>query len=47
MSLFVLDTDHPTLCYRGDAVVVRGVDARPSSDLVISVITGDEQITGW
>jgi tRNA(fMet)-specific endonuclease VapC len=47
MSLFVLDTDHLTLYYRGDPIVVRGVDARPSTDLAISIITVDEQITGW
>jgi tRNA(fMet)-specific endonuclease VapC len=47
MSLFVLDTDHLTLYYRGDPVVVQSVDARPFTDLAISVITVDEQITGW
>ena len=47
MSLFVLDTDHLTLYYRGDPVVVRRVDARPPTDLAISVMTVDEQLTGW
>jgi len=47
MSLFVLDTDHLTLYYRGDSIVVRRVDARPSTDLAISVMTVDEQLTGW
>jgi tRNA(fMet)-specific endonuclease VapC len=47
MSLFVLDTDLLTLYYRGDPVVVRGVDARPPTELAISVMTVDEQLTGW
>jgi tRNA(fMet)-specific endonuclease VapC len=47
MSLFVLDTDHLTLYYCGDPIVVRRVDARPSADLAISIITVDEQITAW
>ena len=47
MSLFVLDTDILTLYYRGDPVVVRRVDAQPANDLAISVITVDEQLTGW
>lgn len=47
MSLFVLDTDILTLYYRGDPIVVRNVDARTATDLAISVITVDEQLTGW
>lgn len=47
MNLFVLDTDILTLYYRGDPVVVRRVDARPSTELAISVMTVDEQLTGW
>jgi len=47
MSLFVLDTDHLTLYYRGDPVVVRRIDAQPSTALAISVMTVDEQLTGW
>jgi tRNA(fMet)-specific endonuclease VapC len=47
MRLFVLDTDVLTLYYRGEPVVVRGVDARPPSDLAITVMTVDEQLTGW
>ena len=47
MSLFVLDTDLLTLYYRGDPTVVRRVDARLPTDLAISVITVDEQHTGW
>jgi hypothetical protein len=47
MSLFVLDTDILTLYYRGDPIVVRNVDARSPTDLAISVMTVDEQLTGW
>ncbi len=47
MSLYVLDTDLLTLYYRGDSFVVREVDARAPTDLAISVITVDEQLTGW
>ena len=47
MSLFVLDTDLLALYYRGDPIVVRSVDARPATDLAISALTVDEQLTGW
>lgn len=47
MSLFVLDTDLLTLYYRGDPVVARAIDAQPQTALAISVISVDEQITGW
>jgi hypothetical protein len=39
MSLYVLDTDIPTLYYRGDPVVLQRVDAHPANDLAISMIT--------
>jgi hypothetical protein len=47
MSLFVLDTDHLTLYYHGDPIAVRSVDARSPTELAISVLTVDEQLTGW
>jgi tRNA(fMet)-specific endonuclease VapC len=47
MSLFVLDTDHLTLYYHDDPMVVQRVDARLHSELAISVLTVDEQLTGW
>ncbi len=47
MSLFVLDTDIATLYYHGDSNVVRRVDSRPTIELAISVMTVDEQLTGW
>jgi len=47
MSLCVLDTDTLTLYYRGDPTVVQRVNAHPPNDLAISVMTVDEQLTGW
>jgi tRNA(fMet)-specific endonuclease VapC len=47
MRLFVLDTNLLTLYHRGDPAVARNVDARPPSELAISVIPVDEQHTGW
>src|SRR5947209_373873 len=47
MNLFVLDTDLLTLYYRGDPIVVRSIDARPPTALAITVMTVDEQLTGW
>jgi tRNA(fMet)-specific endonuclease VapC len=47
MSVFVLDTDHLTLYYHGDSIVVQRVDSRSPAELAISVLTVDEQLTGW
>src|ERR1700722_4244011 len=47
MSLYILDTDILTLYYHGDPIVVRDVDSRQTSELAISVMTVDEQLTGW
>ena len=47
MSLFVLDTDLLSLYYRGDPFVVQRVDARSPAELAITVLTVDEQLTGW
>jgi tRNA(fMet)-specific endonuclease VapC len=47
MSLFVLDTDLLTLYYHGDPIVVQRVDARLPTELAISILTVDEQLTGW
>jgi tRNA(fMet)-specific endonuclease VapC len=47
MSLFVLDTDILSLYYRDDPIVVQRVDARPPTELAISILTVDEQLTGW
>jgi tRNA(fMet)-specific endonuclease VapC len=47
MSLYVLDTDLLSLYYRGEPTVVQRVDARATAELAISVLTVDEQLTGW
>jgi len=47
MSLFVLDTDVLSLYYHGDPIVVCSIDTQPASALAISVMTVDEQLTGW
>ena len=47
MSLFVLDTDILTLYDRGDATVIRRIDARSPTELAISIMSVDEQLTGW
>ncbi len=47
MSLFVLDTDILSLYYRGDPIVVQRVDGHPPAELTITVLTVDEQLTGW
>jgi tRNA(fMet)-specific endonuclease VapC len=47
MSLFVLDTDILTLYYHGDAEVVRRIDDHPPSELAITVVTVDKQLSGW
>jgi tRNA(fMet)-specific endonuclease VapC len=47
MSLFVLDTDTLSLYYHGEPTVVQRVDAGPATELAISIMTVDEQLTGW
>ena len=47
MSLFVVDTDILSLYYHSDAAVVRRLRARPQAELAISVMTVDEQLSGW
>jgi tRNA(fMet)-specific endonuclease VapC len=47
MSLFVLDTDILSLYLEGDAVVRQRVDAQPPADLAITVMSVDEQLSGW
>jgi tRNA(fMet)-specific endonuclease VapC len=47
MSLTVLDTDVLTLFQRGDPVTVRRVEARPLSQLAVTIISVEEQFTGW
>ena len=47
MSLYVLDTDTVSLYHAYDPVVERYVNARPSGEVAISVITVEEQLSGW
>ncbi len=47
MSLYVLDTDTLTLLERSHPVVLQHYNATPSADLAITIITVEEQLTGW
>jgi tRNA(fMet)-specific endonuclease VapC len=47
MSLYVLDTDHLTLLRFGHTVVTARVATVPPNRIAITVITVEEQLTGW
>lgn len=47
MSLFVLDTDILTLYQLGHAAVGRRVLQCPPTELAVSIITVEEQLSGW
>lgn len=47
MSLFLLDTDHLTLYQMGHPQVLQNIARRLTDQLAISVITVEEQLTGW
>jgi len=47
MALYVLDTDTFTLFREGHYEVNRRVQAHPPAKLATSVITVEEQLTGW
>ena len=47
MRLFVLDTDMLTLHQRGESQVCDNVDLHDADDLTVSVITVEEQLSGW
>jgi tRNA(fMet)-specific endonuclease VapC len=47
MSLYVLDTDMITLYRRGHESVMRHALTHPPEDLAITVITVEEQLSGW
>ena len=47
MSLFILDTDILSLFQRGHAAIGRHVAATSPPDLAITVLSVDEQLTGW
>ena len=47
MSLYVLDTDITTLYRRGHETVIRHALTHPPEELAITVITVEEQLSGW
>lgn len=47
MSLYVLDTDVISLFQHGHPTVVTAVGNRPLSELAITVLTVEEQLSGW
>lgn len=47
MSLFALDTDILSLYQRSHPSVCQHVSAKASSDLAITVISVEEQLSGW
>jgi tRNA(fMet)-specific endonuclease VapC len=47
MSLYVLDTDTISLYRLGHARVRQKVNAQPATDLAVTVLTVEEQVSGW
>ena len=47
MSLYILDTDHFTLYRYEHETVTRRVEAVPADQLAITIVTIEEQLTGW
>jgi tRNA(fMet)-specific endonuclease VapC len=47
MSLYVLDTEHFTLYRYGHDSIKRHVEAVPADQLAITIITIEEQLSGW
>jgi len=47
MSLYVLDTDILSLYQSGHPAVVQNVQGRATDQLAVSVISVEEQLTGW
>jgi len=47
MSLYVLDTDILTLFQTGDPAVIRNAANHVTDNVVISVISVEEQLSGW
>src|SRR5262245_13308248 len=47
MTLYVLDTDTLTLFQEGHAKVCERASAVPPADLAVTVITVEEQLSGW
>ncbi len=47
MTRYVLDTDMLTLYAQGDAAVGRRVREHPADEVAITVLTVEEQLSGW
>jgi len=47
MPLYLLDTDHISLIQRGHANVVSRFRATPIKEIVVSVVSYEEQFRGW
>jgi tRNA(fMet)-specific endonuclease VapC len=47
MSIYILDTDTVSLFQHGHALVCAAVMDHAASDVVISVLTVEEQLSGW
>jgi tRNA(fMet)-specific endonuclease VapC len=47
MSLYVVDTDTLSLFQHGNAAVERRVRSTSPTDLAVSIITVEEQLSGW
>src|SRR4051794_26450882 len=47
MSLYMLDTDTPSLFEHGHPSVCQHVVLVPDTDLAVSIISVEEQLSGW
>jgi tRNA(fMet)-specific endonuclease VapC len=47
MSLYVLDTDTLTLFEEGHSAVLQRIGAHPAAELAITVLSVEEQLSGW
>jgi tRNA(fMet)-specific endonuclease VapC len=47
MKRYVLDTDHLTLCQENHPAVIRNVCQHVWADLAITVVSAEEQLSGW
>ena len=47
MSMYVFDTDHFSLLRHGHKEIVKRLTAIPVDELAITVVTVEEQLSGW
>jgi tRNA(fMet)-specific endonuclease VapC len=45
--LWILDTDHISLFQRGNSTVIRKIQSIERSEIVVTIISYEEQIRGW